>query len=150
MAWPNPFWRHNGNTRHAWGYKFQWTKTHYTPEQLHPLKYSYDTLADECLNRLDEISPPQNAELSRNNVRLPSTKEESGISKRDLYALLRDHAYEDVKLGQLWEEVNTTPEWVDWDQISRGQEVFYRYGGAALTAVGALSFILFLGLITSH
>jgi hypothetical protein len=29
---------------------------------------------------------------------------------------------------------------VDWDQISRGQEVFYRYGGAALTAVGTLSF----------
>jgi hypothetical protein len=112
MAWPNPFRRKDENTRHAWGYTLQWTRTHFTPEHLHPLKYSYDTLADECLNRLDEISPPQNAELPRNNGKLPSTKEESVVSKRDLYALLRDHAHEDVKLGQLWEEVNTTPEWL--------------------------------------
>lgn len=144
MAWPNIFRRKDENTRHAWGYTFQWTRTHFTQEQLHPLKYSYDTLADECLNRLDEISPPQNAELPRNSGKLPSAKEESGAIKRDLYALLRDHADEDVKLGQLWDEVTTMPKWVDWDQISRGQDVFYRYGGAALTAVGALPFTIFL------
>jgi hypothetical protein len=58
------------------------------------------------------------------------------VPKRDLYALLHDHAFDDEKLGQLWNEVNTVPDWVDWDQIARGQDVFYRYGGVALTTVG--------------
>ncbi|KAF7870498.1 hypothetical protein EAF04_004242 [Stromatinia cepivora] len=61
--------------------------------------------------------------------------------KRDLYALLRDHSSEDEKLGELWEEINTIPDWVDWDQIGRGQEVFYRYGGAALTGLAYQSLL---------
>ncbi len=134
MAWPNPFRKKNENTRHAWGYSFQWTSCHSTSEQLHPLKYSYDTLAGQCLDLLDEIAPPPTTELPRNKGRAPHQKE---VAKRDLYTLLRDHASDDEKLGQLWNEVNTVPNWVDWDQIARGQDVFYRYGGVALTAVGA-------------
>lgn len=99
------------------------------------MKYSYDVLGEEALNSLDRISPPISGELPRNQSRVPSTGKDSPAPKRDLYALLRDNAAEDVKLKELWEEVNTIPEWVDWDQISRGQEVFYRYGGVALTAV---------------
>lgn len=138
MAWPNPFRVKDENTRNAWGYTFQWTSKHPTPEQLHPLKYSYDTLGEECLNRLDEISPPPvPGELPRNQSRHPSYKDAGGptVPKRDLYALIRDHAAEDPKLMEFWTEVSTTPDWVDWDQISRGQEVFYRYAGVALTAV---------------
>jgi hypothetical protein len=33
------------------------------------------------------------------------------------------HAEEDPKLNELWTEINTVPEWVDWDQIQRGQDV---------------------------
>ena len=109
MAWPHPFRKDDENTRHAWGYTFQLTRSHFTPEQLYPLIYSYDSLVDECLNRLDEIFPAGNAELPRTNDSLSSKTEGSGIKKRDLYALLRDHASEDTKLGQLWQEVNTTP-----------------------------------------
>lgn len=100
------------------------------------MKYSYDVLAEECLDRLDEISPPQITELPRNSGRLPPVGQQNQVPKRDLYALLRDHASDDEKLSQLWNEVNTVPDWVDWDQIARGQDVFYRYGGVALTAVG--------------
>lgn len=57
------------------------------------------------------------------------------MPQRDLYALLRDHHESDPKLHQLWEEVNNIPPWVDWDQIERGQDVFYRYGGPALTGL---------------
>ena len=49
--------------------------------------------------------------------------------------MLREHHASHPKLSQLWEEVNTVPEWVDWDQIERGQDVFYRYGGPALTGL---------------
>jgi hypothetical protein len=48
---------------------------------------------------------------------------------------LRDHAEDDPKLNELWTEINTVPEWVDWDQIQRGQDVFFRYGLPILNAV---------------
>jgi len=54
---------------------------------------------------------------------------------RDLYTLLKDNHESDSKLHQLWKEVNTVPRWVDWVQIERGQNVFYRYGGPALTGL---------------
>ncbi|KAB8294888.1 hypothetical protein EYC80_006848 [Monilinia laxa] len=141
MAWPNPFRRNDENTRHVWGYTFQWTPEHLTEEQMHPMKFSYDVLAEECLNRLDKISPPTSGELPRNQSRFPNRKESEERPKRDLYALLRDHSFEDEKLGKLWEEVNTIPDWVDWDQIGRGQDVFYRYGGAALTGLAYQSLL---------
>ena len=98
------------------------------------MKHSYDILGEEALNALDRISPPLSSELPRNQSRAPSQNGESK-PKRDLHALLKEHHSEDEKLQELWDEVNTIPEWVDWEQISRGQEVFYRYGGVALTAV---------------
>ncbi|ESZ96025.1 hypothetical protein SBOR_3598 [Sclerotinia borealis F-4128] len=141
MAWPSPFRRNDENTRHVWGYTFQWTPEHLTEEQMHPMKFSYDVLAEECLNRLDNISPPISGELPRNHNRFPNKSEGEEKPKRDLYALLRDHSSEDEKLGKLWEEVNTIPDWVDWDQIGRGQDVFYRYGGAALTGLAYQSLL---------
>lgn len=135
MAWPNPFRKNDENTRHVWGYTFQWTSNHMTEPELYPLKYLYDELGEECLNRLDKICPPISGELPRNQSRVPVKDNVKPSPKRDLYALLRDNASKDEKLGELWDEVNTIPEWVDWDQIVRGQDVFYRYGGVALTAV---------------
>ncbi|KAJ5038084.1 uncharacterized protein L3040_006955 [Drepanopeziza brunnea f. sp. 'multigermtubi'] len=141
MSWPNPFRRNDENTRHVWGYTFQWTPQHMSPEEMHPMKFSYDVLGEECLNRLDEISPPINKDLPRNQSRASPKANAEPVPKRDLYALLRDHASEDPKLGQLWDEVNTVPDWVDWDQIIRGQDVFYRYGGVALTALAYQSLL---------
>ncbi|KAK7553618.1 hypothetical protein IWX49DRAFT_515776 [Phyllosticta citricarpa] len=157
MAWPNPFRRRTANTRSCWGYTFELTPDHLTLEQAIPLRYSYDVLGEEALKRLNEISPPQASVLRRKrtactvidkpdeapeevnrspgNDRNPANPNEQEPQHRDLYALLRDHAGDDETLGKLWREVNSVPEWVDWDQIARGQEVFYRYGGAALTGL---------------
>ncbi|CZR52773.1 uncharacterized protein PAC_02650 [Phialocephala subalpina] len=131
MSWPNPFRRHDENTRHTWGYTFQWTPDHLTPEEYHPLKFSYDELAEECLNRLDAISPPASKELPRSRSRLPAKEGSEPAPKRDLYELLKDHHEEDEKLGQLWEEVNTIPDWVDWDQIARAYNSLLGGMGAA-------------------
>ncbi|KAI9681409.1 MAG: hypothetical protein M1817_002692 [Caeruleum heppii] len=103
------------------------------------MKHTYDTLAERCLDRLNQISPPPNADLPRNQHR-PHQRHTTATAddpspRRDLYLLLRDNASNDADLAQLWKEVNTIPDWVDWDQISRGQDVFYRYGGAALTGL---------------
>ena len=137
MAWPNPFRFHDENTRTCWGYTFQLTPDHLTPQQTHPMKFSYDRLGEAALNRLNEISPPPRSALPRNLSKYAgaASSTEKGVNaadplpKRDLYLLLRENADKDETLGRLWKEVNTVPDWVDWDQIARGQDVFYRYGG---------------------
>ena len=149
MAWPNPFRRRDENTRTCWGYTFQLTPDHLTSEKSHPLKYSYDTLGEECLNVLNEIVPAQPATANVTNhdstIDVPSQdakgKTPAVKAKRDLYLLLRDNVDKDERLRRLWDEVNNVPEWVDWDQIARGQEVFYRYGGATLTGLAYQSLL---------
>ena len=149
MAWPNPFRRRDENTRFAWGYTFQLTAEHLKPEQTYPLKYSYDTLGEETLDRLNHISPPATTALPRNSSRSPDKKgsvqngadDTAPAPKRDLFVLLRDNFEKDEKLGELWKQVNTIPDWVDWDQIARGQEVFYRYGGPSLTGLAFQSLL---------
>jgi len=160
MAWPNIFKSDDENTRHTYGYHFQWTPNHYTPEGLKPMMHTYDTLGEAALNALDRISPPPNNALPRRNDYTAKPKASNGdvkengekkekepdfTPKRDLYALLRDHHEEDESLSELWTQINTIPDWVDWDQIARGQEVFYRYGEAALTSVSSASSLNFTG-----
>lgn len=116
-----------------WGVKFKWTPEHLTPEDLEPLIHTYDTVATEAVERLDEISPPPySRDLPKQDSDEPPTEKKS---RRDLYELLEKHAATDTKIGRLWDEIHTVPDWVDWEQIEKGQKVFYRYGGPAITAV---------------
>lgn len=149
MAWPNPFGRKDVNTRTIWGYTFQLTHEHLTPEQADPLKHSYDRLGEEALDRINALSPPATSALPRHSRRAPTEPAANGAAtttpnpsgKRDLYVLLRDNAGQDEKLGELWRQVNSVPDWVDWEQIARGQEVFYRYGGPCLTGLAYQSLL---------
>ncbi|CAP96410.1 Pc21g15130 [Penicillium rubens Wisconsin 54-1255] len=104
----------NSTECHYWGYSFHWTDLHSSADNLKSLIYTCDSLADECVERLNKIPSDDGADKRP--------------FKKDLYGLLRDHAEEDPKLNELWTEINTVPEWVDWDQIQRGQDVFFRYG----------------------
>lgn len=133
--------------RRNWGYAFEWTPEHLTREQMRPLTYTYDTLGAECLDRLDEISPPGSS-----HPRPPETKqgpdssphghgEKPPHARRDLYQLLEQHHATDPKLEELWTEIHTVPEWVDWAQIKRGQDVFYRYGGPCIVTLTFQSLI---------
>jgi hypothetical protein len=143
MAWSRPFRRHDEHTRTCWDYTFQLTPEHPGPETFEALKFSCDTLADEALDKLNEISPPPRSALPRNDGRYaepnlgekPAPEAPASTPKRDLYAVLRDHAHEDPVLQKLWAEINHVPDWVDWEQLERGQDVFYRYGGPCLTGL---------------
>jgi hypothetical protein len=155
MAWPNPFRRRDENTRTCWGYTFQLTPEHWTLEQSHPLKHSYDVLGEECLAILNQISPPPPRPSSRTpaengvgsttataTLSLESkvvSPDKSSKPKRDLYVLLRDNRHRHPKLQQLWDDASNPPFEVDWEQIARGQDVFYRYGGACLTGLACKS-----------
>ncbi|PYI05976.1 hypothetical protein BO78DRAFT_369858 [Aspergillus sclerotiicarbonarius CBS 121057] len=116
-----------------WNYTFVWNDLHQTREQLRPKIFTYDRLADECIERLNILSPPNTVPNAQNDAVDPKAP------KRDMYTLLRDHASNDPKLGELWTQVNTVPEWVDWQQIQRGQEVFFRYGLPILNAFQLIS-----------
>ncbi|CAK3988438.1 hypothetical protein DOTSEDRAFT_67581 [Lecanosticta acicola] len=143
MAWPNPFYRHTKDTRTCWGYRFELTPEHLTPEECEPLKHSYDVLAEQVLDRLNQISPPE--PVKRESIRDEEKEKEGEKAKekgrRDLYKILQEHKDEDELLGRFWDEVSTVPEWVDWEQIQRGQDVFYRYGGACLTGLAYQSLL---------
>jgi hypothetical protein len=128
------------------------TDEHLTPEQCEPLKHSYDVLGERVLNRLNEISPPPQRDLPRNTSKFtvpekpsehPEEKEKEPTKPppRDLYAILRENREGDALLQEFWDEVNTVPDWVDWAQIERGQDVFYRYGGANLTGLAYQSLL---------
>ncbi|KAL8972708.1 MAG: hypothetical protein Q9183_000393 [Haloplaca sp. 2 TL-2023] len=111
------------------------------------MKTSYDVLGEKVLDRLNTLYPPQSSaqdvveapEQSAAGIGMPSA--DSKPHKRDLYLLLRDHALEDEVLERFWKEVNNVPQWVCWNQIERGQEVFYRYGGPALTGLAFQSLL---------
>ena len=149
MAWPTLLRHRHENTRSRWGYTFQLTPEHLTPEQTYPLKYSYDTLGEEALEKLHAFSSQSTA---AQDIEKPSDEqsvvsqepkcEKTGVGvKSDLYELLRDYAQADPVLGKLWAEANTIPAWVDWESLARGQDVFYRYGGPALTGLAYQSLL---------
>ena len=144
--------RYTDDSGRCWGYTFELTDQHLTPEQCEPLKHSYDFIGEEVLDRLNEISPPPRKELPRQNSQFSAVIEKDGTvqepnteepkhAPRDLYAILRDHAETDELLQRFWREVTSVPSWVDWDQIQRGQDVFYRYGGACLTGLAYQSLL---------
>ncbi|KAI0885314.1 uncharacterized protein GGS22DRAFT_179856 [Annulohypoxylon maeteangense] len=124
--------------REYWGMKFKWTPEHLTSKDLEPLIRTYDTVATEAVERLDELSPPPKKEVPEENYETPTAEKKV---RRDLYELLKQHGTTDKKAKRLWSEVNTIPDWVDWEQIERGQKVFYRYGGPAITSLTFLSLL---------
>lgn len=146
MSWPNPLRKSDAHTRTVFGYTFQLTKHHLTPDQMDPMKQSYDMLGEQALERLDVISPPLRSAPRRNKDEAkpalnPTGEHPPEEGKRDLYILLRQNAVSDQVLGRLWAEVNTVPPWVCWDQIARGQDCFYRYGGPVLNGLAFQSLL---------
>lgn len=113
----------------VWGHTFTWTDAHPSESDISHLLYSYDELATTALDRLDEIAPPASKVW-----RCPGAE---GPGQRDLYSLLEEHADKDPVLSKLWEEITTVPEWVDWEQIARGQRLLYQYNGQILLGVSS-------------
>lgn len=102
----------------VWGYKYEWTDLHMTEEQQMPLRYSYDTLGEDVLARVKDLQMKKAAENGEAAGKVAPRK-------TDLYESLKSIALskEDPVVTKFWEDVHTVPEWVDWDQIKRGQDV---------------------------
>ncbi|KAI5852631.1 hypothetical protein DFP73DRAFT_469916 [Morchella snyderi] len=106
------------------GHKVKWSPLHPSDEEAAALRGRWDKLADESLARLIVIK-----------------------GERDLYTTLKEEHQNDNVLDQLWTEVNTIPEWVDWEQIQRGQDVYYRY---AIAITAGLTYSSLLGGMGAH
>ncbi|KFY60268.1 hypothetical protein V497_03758 [Pseudogymnoascus sp. VKM F-4516 (FW-969)] len=120
----------------VWGYKYEFTDLHWTEEQQKPLRYSYDTLGEDVLARVKDLQMRKAAENGE-------AAGKGAPRKTDLYDSLKSIALskEDPVVTKFWEDVHTVPDWVDWDQIKRGQDVFYRYGEASMTGLAFSSLL---------
>lgn len=117
--------------RVKWNYQFDWTDKHLSSQETEPLRSKYDELGAAALEKLQDISAQNNGRKVAQGDR----------SKLDLYALLRDSHKTDPALSKFWEsELHLVPVWVDWEQISRGQEFFYRYAAANITGFALQGF----------
>lgn len=114
-----------------WNYTFQWTDKHLPRHETDPLRYKYDELGAAALEKLQKISAEN--KKSKDPQRAPE--------RLDLYALLRDNHETDKVLQKFWDELHTVPDWVDWEQIARGQKFFYRYAVANLTGFALQGFV---------
>lgn len=141
----------------VWQYSFEQTDDHLSDAEYRQLANSYDVAGAAAFDRLIELSataasdtPTDLAPKTQLRRRSPEAQDSiftdsekidrpaQAASKRpskDLYGTFAKHAKDDPALATLWDEVNTVPDWVDWAQIARGQDVFYRYGAANLTGL---------------
>lgn len=131
------------NKDSKWGHRFELTPEHLSQEAAEQLRQTYDVLGEQALDRINEISPPTSTTKPQNdNQQGPDGKaEEKKAPSRDVYAILKDNIEKDEKLKEFWTQLTTVPEWVDWEQIERGQDCFYRYGGANLTGLAYMSLL---------
>lgn len=122
----------HGQYMTVWGHSFTWTSSHPTVQDVRRMLFSYDKLANDALDRLDRHLPAGTKEAKCPH---DGVGKEEGKKKKDLYSLLQEHAANDEVLGELWHNVSTVPDWVDWEQIARGQEVVYQFSGQIVLGV---------------
>ncbi|KXJ87039.1 hypothetical protein Micbo1qcDRAFT_218244 [Microdochium bolleyi] len=126
-----------------YGERFRWTKLHRTPEQLKHLHRTYDSLSQRALDKLDELlpAPPIPDQPASGDKTTPTREARERPPQRDAFKLLRQHADAAPEIRAFWNEVDKVPDWVDWEQIERGQKVFWRYAGASVTSLTYLSLL---------
>ncbi|KAK1959929.1 transcriptional regulator [Colletotrichum sublineola] len=126
------FARPNDDVRVVGNYSFRWTKDHIPKDETEHLRQTYDKVGAAAVARIQEIHQRGLIEKSGNAAHL---------SKLDLFAVLQEHREQDEALGHLWDEVHTVPDWVDWEQLARGQRFFYRYALANLMGFALQGFV---------
>ncbi|KAG9324409.1 hypothetical protein KVV02_004429 [Mortierella alpina] len=92
-----------------WDYDIMWTKNHIPASKLEPLRRLGDPLADDALAAL-EIKPGEDAVEALLAYTAQASNEQRSSAPQ-----------------QLLTQVMAVPDWVDWDRVQRGQQVYWRY-----------------------
>ncbi|KAI1428993.1 hypothetical protein F5Y12DRAFT_782244 [Xylaria sp. FL1777] len=117
-----------GSLQHSGSYVFKWTELHLPRWKTDPLRYEYDTIGERALEKLQAIAKQKG--FSDDPRKRP-----------DLHQLLADNHASDHDLREFWTYLHTVPDWVDWDQLERGQRFFYRYAAANLMGFALQGFV---------
>ncbi|KAM0189079.1 hypothetical protein ACHAPA_010343 [Fusarium lateritium] len=107
---------------------FTWTDQHIPKSHTDPLRHQCDELGAAAVREIQQI----HEQLRQDGKR---------VSRADLLDTLYHYHDKNEVLSQLWQEVHTVPSWVDWDQIARGQQFFYRYALANLIGFAFQGFV---------
>ena len=113
-------------------YSFQCTELHLSDERKKLMRSSYDQLGHAAMGKLREIANKRMEEIGAT---------EQGHCQTDFYEVLKNYHTEDKVLSRFWREINTVPEWVDWEQLKRGQMFFYRYALANIMGFALQGFM---------
>lgn len=113
------------NKRSVRGHDFEWTDKHLTAEQLMPFRQQADDLALAVVEKLLAIVAAQQQEKQTG----------AGEKRPDLYTVLKDNYAHDSVLREFWEETHSVPDWVDWEEIEKGQAFLYRYLAPNITGI---------------
>ncbi|KAF9580467.1 hypothetical protein BGW38_002883 [Lunasporangiospora selenospora] len=98
-----------GDQYYFYGEDIIWTKHHLRPSQLEPLRKIGDDLSDNALEALKIKRDDDVYDALMDYVSKPESEQESSAPRL------------------LLEEMTRVPDWVDWDQVYRGQQVFWKY-----------------------
>jgi ribosomal protein S28E/S33 len=99
-------------------YSFRWTKEHIPKEKTDPLRFEHDELGAATINIIQKIHQREREAHKQRGER---------IEQPDMFATLKANWHHDETLKEFWTQVNTVPDWVNWEQLERGQDFFYRY-----------------------
>ncbi|CAM6109917.1 unnamed protein product [Calypogeia fissa] len=97
-----------------WDFDVVFSKRHKTPTQLEPLRQVGDPVADSCVEAL-KIKPGADAlEVLKQYLATPSLQQQADGPREFRDGAFRDGAFQ-------------VPDWVDWDIIEQGQQVYWKY-----------------------
>jgi hypothetical protein len=124
----------------VYGIKFKWSPLHKDSQDLSPLLRTYDELSTRALEFVDEIGASSMTSSIRRNDGEETNAGQEKRFHRNFFNIMKQHVEtqetdSEDPIQKLWHEIHTIPDWVDWEQIERGQKVFWRYGGPAVTSV---------------
>ncbi|KAF9128882.1 hypothetical protein BGW39_004653 [Mortierella sp. 14UC] len=100
---------HPGQRFQFWDYDIMWTEKHLPASRLEPLRKIGDPLADNALEALKVKQGEDAFKALLAYTSRPVEEQESPAPRL------------------LMQQLNTVPEWVSWEQVQRGQEVYWRY-----------------------
>ncbi|KAK3841334.1 MAG: hypothetical protein J3R72DRAFT_445255 [Linnemannia gamsii] len=92
-----------------WDYEGMWTDKHLPSSRLEPLRMIGDPLADDAVEALKVKKGQDALKALREYISRPESEQESQAP------------------ALLMKQLMTVPEWVDWEQVRRGQEVYWKY-----------------------
>ncbi|KAF9904680.1 hypothetical protein EC991_002427 [Linnemannia zychae] len=92
-----------------WDYEGVWSENHLPASRLEPLRMVGDVLADNALEVLQVKKGQDALEALREYISRPESEQTSPAP------------------ALLMKQLMTVPEWVDWEQIRRGQQVYWKY-----------------------